>query len=249
MRCAWRTGFPPAFVHCDYARDLKSHPDYARAKRGGDTEAAYRLIVDLHREIALDRVADALVRRRTVVVAPARGTDPMANAIAPTFAAWLARELDLDLHGGIFVEPRPARDLSDGWERLANQSVFYGRLPPDSDFIIADDVCTIGGTIADLRSFIDSAGGRVVCATVLAADRGEDVPLAIAPTTKFSLEREYGPSFDAFLWEEFGYGIDCLTEREAQLLRGKGPGLDRLRAALARAADALHARRGAADRR
>lgn len=248
MRIPWRRRLPPVFVHCAYAEALKSHPDYRAAKLRGDAEAAHRLIENLAAEATLDKIADSILREETHVVSPAKDEHFSNNALAPTYAVWLAAQLDLHFHGDIYLADRRKRDLSNGWERLVNPSTFYGRVPENSDFIVADDVCTVGGTIADMISFLELNGGRVVCATALAASGGSDVPLLISDATRIGLEREYGGALDAFLREGLGHGIECLTEREARLFLGKGPSLDRVREALARAADASDDREGQAGR-
>jgi hypothetical protein len=244
LRVSWRKGFPPVFVHSDYRTQLKSHRDISAAKFSGDFIAASRVVQDLASDEKLDRIADLIRHQRTFVVSPGKEYEKRENALAPVFAAWIARQMDIDVCPTIFLAPRTRRDFSGGWERLVNPSVFYGMIPYDSDFIVADDVCTMGGTIADLISFLELGGGRVICSTALAADSGKDVPLAISDTTAFELHKEFRGQLDAFLREGLGYGIGCLTEREAGLFRGKGPGLERVRAALQRARHLVDARAG-----
>lgn len=111
-----------------------------------------------------------------------------------------------------------------------------------ADYIIADDVFTFGGTLAALRGFIECHGGNVICMTTLAGmpqpwnrnclkslpireiknyGRGifgippGEFPIAIKAQALSKLENYNGGVFRGFFEEELGYGLSCLTQREA----------------------------------
>ena len=56
---------------------------------------------------------------------------------------------------------------ANGFARLARQPNFDGTIKPDSNYFIVDDFVGMGGTLANLRGYVHSAGGVVVAATVL----------------------------------------------------------------------------------
>lgn len=225
MRPAWPDNFPNVFVHTkwhDAAEPcLATHRDFERAKYQGDADAAARLLNDLIEPRVLDDLVDRFGPRDPLVVAPSVSPGNENNALATTHAVYLKRALEIE-HCTTIIQTRTIkRDKSSKWVRISNPSQFTGFVPA-RDFIIADDVYTSGGTMADLRSFIEMQGGRVIAMTAIATRSGSYAPIAIQPATKMALAEAYGADLDEFWLEEFGYGIESFTEREARHLLEDG---------------------------
>jgi hypothetical protein len=108
-----------------------------------------------------------------------------------------------------------------GLEALAKRLVGGGR----PEVLVHDE--------ASLRAHIESHGGRVLLTTTLSASRGSEV-LALRRETLQDLRRKHGDALERDWEEEFGYGLDALTEAEAGYLF-RQPSLDAIRARLARA--------------
>ena len=162
-----------------------------------------------------------------MVVAPSVSPGNENNALATGYAAFIARTLQIEHCLTVRQVKTAKRDKSDAWQRLANPCSYTGGVP-QQDFILVDDVYTLGGTLADLRSFIESQGGRVIAMSTIAANSGTNAPVAIQPATKRALVRTFGETLDEFWFEEFGYDSSCFTEREARHLLIAGP-LDHIR--------------------
>jgi len=271
IRSPWPDWFPPIYVHSPYGfynhlgARYPRDPDVGLAKYAGESadeqdeafEAAERVVARYIRKEALQGIAKNLCGKRTYVLSPVKPTYPLGNVLAYHFAGVIAQELDLLLGDGVFQFPRMKRDrTSNFWKRLANPVEFF--CDPDrdisdviesgADYIIADDVLTYGGTLCGLRSFIEHAGGRVICMTALVGmpehferscleglskrDQGRYVnsifgyppgefPIAVSDSTLLGL-RSYQDQIPLGFFEELlGYGIESFTEREASHLLQK----------------------------
>ena len=124
-----------------------------------------------------------------------------------------------DVSTAIFQRKTSKRDyVSDNWYRLANEPEFYGSVEAGRRYVIADDVCTSGGTMASLRGFIESQGGRVTCMTTLASRDGSHAQISHAEGTLHRFTGVYGSSIQSVFREEIGHELDCLTEHEGRFL-------------------------------
>ena len=56
---------------------------------------------------------------------------------------------------------------ADGYGRLARQARFDGDVEENCEYVMVDDFIGQGGTLANLRGWIESRGGRVVGAVAL----------------------------------------------------------------------------------
>jgi hypothetical protein len=247
MRIPWSAGFPPVFARAawDGTGALRDHPSYWRAKKRRDAEAALRVCGDLGREEVLENLYDLSVATGEpvpVVAAPAMTPDESQNYLAIGYARWLSHELGWEVSRDIFQAKTLSRDFStDGWFRLAHDPEFYGLVHEGRRYVLADDVCTMGGTLASLRGFIESKGGRVIGVTVLANYDGRHVPISLADSTRNGLFIRLGEDFRSACAEELSYAPECLTEAEGRFLL-RCPSVDAFRAGLDGARDCGGAR-------
>jgi len=77
----------------------------------------------------------------------------------------------LPVDDGIIQANEPRRTGQNAEYRMSVHSKFDGPVETGRDYLIVDDNVTQGGTLADLRSYIESHGGRVVAATTLTGSR------------------------------------------------------------------------------
>jgi hypothetical protein len=210
---------------------LSNHPCYHAAKRSANVLAATQVIDDVFSDAALDRIVDAFRDRIPCVLAPSAVPEDSKNALAITYAQWLANELEIPVCNTIFQLRDVKRDAQTVWNRLRFQPSFYGDVPQQVDFILADDVFTLGGTLANLRGFIELKGSRVISMTCLAHRSGNHVQVALTPRTLYGLQSKFGDDLNELLCDELGYEVSCLTEPEGLRLLGCG-GVDQIRAAL-----------------
>ncbi|WP_245983080.1 conjugal transfer protein TraN [Trinickia fusca] len=104
---------------------------------------------------------------------------------------------------------------ADPMERLNLRPSFHGRVERGRDYVLVDDVTTLGGTLCDLADFVRCGGGNPVAAVVLvnASRSGKLFP---AQKTVSLLEKRFGNE----IREIFGIAPQALTADEAQYLIG-----------------------------
>lgn len=92
-----------------------------------------------------------------------------------------------------------------------------GDIVAGADYLLVDDHVGFGGTLANLRGFIEYNGGHVLGMTTLTETR-EARRIAIRDKTADMQKSKHGQELEQFWHGEFGHGIDCLTEIEAGYL-------------------------------
>ncbi|MBL3825176.1 MULTISPECIES: hypothetical protein [unclassified Marinobacter] len=224
-RTTWSADFP----RVPFAAPLGSadkHPRYAEAK-SGDVNAAKALVDDIVNDAAIERIREMIGGSKPVVVAAFAEEATGRNKIPVAYAAKIAKDLDLTMDQEIIQSISVKRTGEGSDYRLANHAVFEGQVTPGQDYLIVDDTLTMGGTLASLRGHIEAIGGNVIGATTLTG-YGENGQLALGEKMRQALWRKHGAPLDEYLKEQFGYGIDSLTQGEAGHFR-KAESLERIR--------------------
>jgi hypothetical protein len=145
----------------------------------------------------------------------------------------LAKRLQLAVSTDIIQINKPCRTGKGAYYRLANYPVFEGPVEIGKDYLILDDTLAMGGTFASLRGYLDSQGGRVILATALTGHSGA-TNLAITAHLLRKIREKHGNELDLWWKEQFGFGLDTLTQGEAGHL-AKAPDFDTLRERLTQA--------------
>ncbi|ACJ00727.1 hypothetical protein [Rhodospirillum centenum] len=228
-RVPWPPDFPDVFVHTTVKlRD--GHPDYAAAK-SGRADAALRLAADIM-DGAVIRELGAFCSEDARLLPVSAKESTGFNGIPDAMAAILSRTLGIPADRDQVVQTNVvSHTRADGWHRLSSPATFDGAVQPDCAYILVDDHVGLGGTLANLRGYVETRGGRVVAATTLTKSRDSD-RLALRRETHDALHARFGGDLDDFWREIFGHGLDCLTEPEAGYLL-RSDGLDRIRDRLA----------------
>ena len=99
--------------------------------------------------------------------------------------------------------------------------------------MIVDDFIGQGGTIANLKGYVESKGGRVILATCLTG-QAYSAKLTLSDNTLSALRAKHGKALEDWFEQTFGYGLDRLTESEARYLT-RAESLDTIRNRLAQA--------------
>lgn len=224
-RTVWTKGFPDVITHSTVtARD--AHPDFAAAK-SGDMQAARRLVKDLVTDSGMDEMRRILGKDDVLVVPVVAQEADGPNVIPIAYAELIAERLDLLTGDRIFQVNMVGHTRADGFSRIARPAVFEGTVDRGRRHAVVDDHVGLGGTIASLKSLIESEGGGVSLATTLTKSRNSE---KIVPSDKTlrRLREKHGSQLDEFWRETFGYGLDRLTEPEAGYLL-RTPDVDRIR--------------------
>jgi adenine/guanine phosphoribosyltransferase-like PRPP-binding protein len=193
---------------------LLNHPDYAAAK-AGDTDAAFRIAVELVDAAMVEAVkkatngADMIV---PVVSVEATGRNKIPQAVAEV----LAKKLGTTAESQIVQIDSPKRTVMDGLSRMLNTPVFDGPVQKGAAYIMVDDTVTQGGTFAALASHIKDNGGEVAGAVVLTGKQ-YSAKLELNPEL-LNQVREKFQSVEPDFKAATGYGFDALTESEARYL-------------------------------
>lgn len=215
-RSDWKA-FPDVIIHRKKLGDMDSHPDFEAAK-GGDIEAALRLVHDLI-DVEQLRALRNLIGNDQVTLVPVHAEESVSrNKIPRAMADYIGVVLDADVDTDIVQSSYAGRTAQDGFGRLSIQPAFDGAVELGRKYIVLDDTLTQGGTLTNLRGFIESNGGEVVAATTLTGKQ-YSAKLRLSDENLNKLRDAYDDTGLETWWQdEFGYGFDKLTESEARYL-------------------------------
>ena len=211
--------FPDAVLLATEPR-TRQHRDYAGAK-SGDAVAAGRLVAALVEESGLSAIRMILTRATgdlppVLVSAHAYERDGF-NAIPGALARLIGRHIGLPYDSNVVQSNIVGHTGADGYGRLARQAAFEGDVERRREYLMVDDFIGQGGTLANLRGWVEKRGGRVIGAVALA---GKPYSSKLNPTEEqiHELKQKHGPSFEKWWREHFGHAFDCLTQSEARYL-------------------------------
>lgn len=208
---------------------MRAHVAYDAAKHGKDNEAALALVYYCIRDAQVKKISERLKGRKPRIVAVHAEEAKGRNKIPMAYGEVLGGILCLDTDPGIVQASIANHSAAPSiYHRFASQPHFDGYVEPKAEYLIVDDTCTAGGTLANLKGFIEDNGGVVVAMSVLSIGNPNlayDISLS-APTLRQLVMRH--PSLDEWWKEEFGYGCESLTEGEAGHLRA-APSFDTIR--------------------
>lgn len=194
---------------------VRAHPDYAPAK-AGNMGAAMRLVDYALSDARIARLRQIIGNRKPVIVAVNSIEASGRNKIPLAYAKHLGERLGLPVDTEIIHANSPKRTGASALHRMTARSVFDGEVEAGRDYLLVDDHITQGGTLADLRAYIEERGGRVIAATTLTGN-DKSTRLAPLPATIARL-RERFPGLEQDWKRRFGYGFDGLTQSEAVYL-------------------------------
>ena len=233
-RTVWR-GFADAVLLATES-ETGRHPEYPGAK-AGDTVAAANLVRALVSDTGV-AAARALIARVSEsgepVLASAHAYErESVNAIPVALAELLGERLGLASEATIVQTNVVSHTGADGYGRLARQARFKGEVVKGCEYVMVGDFIGQGGTLANLRGWIEKRGGRVVGAVALT---GKPYSATLNPSREqlHELRERHGPDFEKWWREHFGHTFDCLTQSECRYL-ARSPDVDTIRNRLAEA--------------
>ena len=228
---------PAVAIHAALA-ERDRHPRYAEAKAGG-LQAALQLVDDLLDAAAVKRLQQILGQRRPIVSAVTAIETSGLNAIPDAIAEVIAARLGLPVDDGDLVQMNiVAHTRAKGWHRIVTPPVFGGNVTAGADYLLIDDHVGFGGTLANLRGYVEINGGSVVAMTTLTQTREAD-QIAITPATLNVLRLKHGHELENYWQAIFGYGLDCLTEVEGGYV-ARQPSVDAIASRMVAAAETAH---------
>jgi hypothetical protein len=138
------------------------------------------------------------------------------NVIPRVFARALAKMFDLPLFSGVIQVNRVTPTGATGYHRLAFPAIFDGEVAP-VNYLLVDDFIGQGGTLANLRGFVETNGGNVIGATVLTG-KAYSSKLRPDESAVFDLRKKHGRQLEEWWSATFGYGFERLTQSEVRYL-------------------------------
>lgn len=207
-RTSWGT-FPNLIVHSTLP-SLQGHQAYAAAK-GGDFRAARAVAETCTR-------ADAIAWRTDYIVPVLRLEAPQTwSPLALALAERLALFTGARVVTSVVQTSKPRPSSPDAIEYLLQQPIFTGPVPKGT-YLLVDESVSLGSTLANLRGYIETHGGKVAAASTftarLFAGRLKPEPSALA-----SLERRFGTEL-SIIPDKLGFEFVNLTHKEACFLQG-----------------------------
>jgi len=236
---SWNPDFPPVMHFVDLENSsqkpwkfIEAHPDYKAAKFNEDRVAAMRLIHDFLKtpENGLQLSKLRLLYPNAIVVSVHAVEASGKNQIPQMLADYIGKRTGLEVDDGIIQVNRVHRTGTDEWHRFAFRPSFDGEVKKDRNYIIVDDVFSLGGSFNELRRFIESRGGNVVQAVAIATGRSGQEIAPSAKTLKSLIDKYGKDALSSFLKEVNLYdgNFKALTEPEARALR-RASSLDKAR--------------------
>ena len=210
--------FPDVLIHASESA-VKQHPAYKAAK-AGDGVAAMALIRDTMNAECNRELAQRLAGQAPTLVSAHAYERNAVNAIPEVFADLLSQALNWPVDHGIYQANVVFHTGADGFSRLARQARFDGAVSPDCDYVLVDDFIGMGGTLAKMKGYIESKGGRVLAAFAVFCLTGKphSAKLTPSPERLSELRAIHGTELENWWIEQFAHTFDALTESEARYL-------------------------------
>lgn len=183
----WDEDFPGVTIHTN-AQKLMGHPDHALAK-AGDEVAAQRIVDDLIKPDRILKLAQDYPEAKLVPVHAEEASG--RNRIPAAYAQTVSDITGLELEDQIVSVSRSHHTGKDSLTRFMSRAIFEGEIEPGQEYILVDDMLTMGGTFSELRHYIENKGGKVVAATSLGYSRWGPV-LGLRRSTLDSLIERFG---------------------------------------------------------
>ena len=234
-RKRWPAHFPNAILLANETA-TKGHSLYAAAKAGSDLAAADLVdsLIDESRVTAVRAlVAEASKSGAPQLVSAHAYEREGVNAIPAALAQVLGQHLGLQFNAAVTQSNVVSHTGANGYGRLARQARFEGDVCRGQEYVMVDDFVGQGGTLANLRGWIEKQGGRVVGAVGLT---GKPYSAKLSPSKEqlHELRQKHGADLEKWWREHFGHAFNCLTQSEARYL-ARSPDVDTIRARIAAA--------------
>ena len=215
-RFPWYHGFPDVVVHTT-VKERDTHPSYPAAK-AGDAEAAVTLAGDLLNAAAIEQLRKFTQGQGAILLPVVADETTGFNAIPDAMAQLLADRLGVEASSGEVVQTnKVGHTRAPAFQRIVTPAMFDGAVEEGGTYLLVDDHVGLGGTLANLKGYLESYGARVLGITTLTESR-DARKIALRAQTLDMLRAKHGEELEDLWQAHFGHGIDCLTEVEAQNL-------------------------------
>jgi len=179
---------------------MKAHPDYANAK-AGDVEAAHRLInAILSGRSQQKKIQDIAAKYKgAIIVGIHAEEDSERNKIPQVAAKIIGIMAGLETENNIIQVNSVGRTGANALHRLKERPKFLGAVQAGRRYILIDDVVTGGGTMSELRCYIEENGGTVILLIAVSAAKFS-ANIALSDETRQSLIIKLGQMSILLRW-------------------------------------------------
>ena len=215
-RTPWPADFPNVVTHTSVV-ERDGHPHYQAAK-AGDGAAAVALARDLINDAAVTELHRIIGEREPFLTPVAALETKGFNALPDALAQVVGEKLGLTVEDGELLQTNVvAHTRATGWHHVVTPPTFGGAVKAGRDYLLIDDHIGLGGTLANLRSYIEANGATVIAMTTLTQSR-DAAKIALTPATLAVLRSKHGQDLEIYWRTTFGYGLDCCTEVEGSYI-------------------------------
>ena len=211
----WPADFPNVVVHTSRLAVMAKHRADFDAAKAGDVKAAERLVRAV---VKPERIEAIVARHPGAIVVPVNAEEATGNNRIPIAYAKALAAAGLELGDGIAQSVRANHTGAGAMERLVRAAEFDGTVQAGREYVLVDDHVTQGGTLNELRNYIEDNGGRVVEISCLTASQGSTI-LPIRKDTLDALAAKFGEGLeDELRAANIAGRLDALTESQGRYL-------------------------------
>ena len=211
IRTPWNN-FPPIRVlYPNGTLKKDNEPLYLQAK-SGDVTAAFKLLFqNVLKEADIYQFGNEYFNSNPILVPVLAEEHLGKNRIPAVFAQILSGYLGFEVSNDIVQTVKANHTNANAYERIVRQAMFDGYVESNRNYIILDDTVSMGGTLAALRGYIESKGGKVILGMALTGYQNLD----IVPLEKtLNAVKIKHPQLVEWWPNEFGFPLDQLTQGE-----------------------------------
>ena len=207
--------FPDVLIHASESA-VKQHPAYKAAK-AGHVLSATALVNDTMNERKNQQLVDLLRGSTPTLVSAHAYEREGVNAIPDAFAVEISKAVGWPHDTAVTQINVVFHTGADGFSRMARPAEFAGAIQAGCEYVLVDDFVGMGGTLANLKGYIESNGGKVLAAVSLTG-KPHSAKLALSPERLQELRLKHGTELETWWVGRFAHAFDALTESEARYL-------------------------------
>ncbi len=213
-RTPWNC-FPDVLIHASESA-VKQHPAYQAAKAGHGLSAT-ALVNDTMSDAQNQCLVDLLYQHSPILVSAHAYEREGINAIPEAFAVEISKATGWSHDTTVAQINVVAHTGANGFSRMARQAEFTGIIQSGCEYVLVDDFVGMGGTLANLKGYIETHGGKVLAAVALTG-KSHSAKLAPSAERLQELRGKHGTELENWWIHRFAHTFDALTESEARYL-------------------------------